>query len=202
MGALRRETWRFVWAASFFYLVQIDTDHCGDFLPVPLSQAHQPRVNQSRKKGGGGSQPSGSSQCPGCRRVSPLSVLSGGAPGLLGYTGGDTHLSGESQDRGTALLHLFCQGPSTLGSHSCLPDILKDPNTHFDLLAPSHPSSVRCCAKHLPELSPFILMTLRLRVIGEWPVLQINHAAGKWGHHDSHPDPSSATDYLSSLSLS
>lgn len=53
MGALRRETWRFVWAASFFYLVQIDTDHCGDFLPVPLSQAHQPRVNQSRKKGGG-----------------------------------------------------------------------------------------------------------------------------------------------------
>lgn len=68
--------------------------------------------------------------------------------------------------RGTALLRLFCQVPFTLGSHSCLPDI-KDPNTHFDLLAPSHPIFVRCCAKHLPELSPFILMTLRLRVIGE-----------------------------------
>lgn len=42
-------------------------------------------------------------------------------------------------------------------------------------------------------------MTLRLRVVGEWPVPQINHAAGKWGHQDSHPDLSNAKDCFSSL---
>lgn len=164
MGALRRGTWRFVWAALVFYLVPVGTNHCGDFPPVPPCQAHLLLLIRAGKRGGAASHLEVPS--PEVGKPSQCSLEQPQAFWAIPGGHSDTHLSGGSQDRGTALLCLFCQGPFTLGSHSCLPDILKDPNTHFNLPAPSHPIFVRCCAKHLPELS-FILMTLRLRVIGE-----------------------------------
>lgn len=114
------------------------------------------------------------------------SLHSRAAPGPLSHTG---QVTASIQHQRGSFTAPFLPGPLCFRL-AVLSSFLTPTNTQMHIPTswpPSYSIFAKCCAKHLPALSSFILLILRLRVVGDWPVPQINHAAGKWGHQASHP---------------